>query len=395
MDKWQGQCIPKCPPGLNHVPPNGICKPPGNQCPPPKEMWNGQCVPKCPPGFKHTPPERRLQADGHPASGCLPPKEMWNGKCVAKCPPGFKSHAAQRRLQADDHPASGLPAAEGDVERQVRGEVPAGLQVTRRRTAPASRRSSSRRCLPAAEGDVERPVRGEVPAGLQVTRRRTAPASRRSSSRPGCLPPKEMWNGQCVAKCPPGFKSHAAERRLQADDHPAAGTCLPPKEMWNGSASTAARPASSHTPPNGACKPTIIQPPKCLPPKEMWKGSASTSARRASSPHAAQRRLQADDHPAAEVPAAEGDVEGPVRQQLPARLQHTRRRTAPASRLVVQPPKPPGNKCLPPKEIWNGKCVNKCPPGRVHLPPNGLCGLLPKAPSGLPNAPKLNLAPRP
>ena len=29
--------------------------------------------------------------------------------------------------------------------------------------------------------------------------------------------------------------------------------------------------------------------------------------------------------------------------------------------------------CLPPKEIWNGQCVAKCPVGQVHTPPNGAC----------------------
>ncbi|MEX0851815.1 MAG: hypothetical protein WD036_00820 [Bauldia sp.] len=33
--------------------------------------------------------------------------------------------------------------------------------------------------------------------------------------------------------------------------------------------------------------------------------------------------------------------------------------------------------CLPPGEVWNGKCVPKCPPGLVHTMPDGACGLPP------------------
>ena len=29
--------------------------------------------------------------------------------------------------------------------------------------------------------------------------------------------------------------------------------------------------------------------------------------------------------------------------------------------------------CLPPRELWNGVCVDKCPPGQVHKQPNGAC----------------------
>ena len=30
--------------------------------------------------------------------------------------------------------------------------------------------------------------------------------------------------------------------------------------------------------------------------------------------------------------------------------------------------------CLPPHELWNGKCVPKCPLGLVHKMPDGACG---------------------
>ncbi len=47
------------------------------------------------------------------------------------------------------------------------------------------------------------------------------------------------------------------------------------------------------------------------------------------------------------------------------------------SNATNQPSALPGREltvCLPPGEMSNGKCVDRCPPGRVHKPPNGACG---------------------
>ena len=86
-ERWNGKCVPVCPPGQVHLPPNGACAAVIRQpllCLAPNEVWDGHCVPRCRPGQVHVPPVGQCA----PAVVCaLQGKEMWNNQCVQKCPP--------------------------------------------------------------------------------------------------------------------------------------------------------------------------------------------------------------------------------------------------------------------------------------------------------------------
>ena len=78
------------------------------------------------------------------------------------------------------------------------------------------------------------------------------------------------------AQVPAGAGAHRAERRLQGQDHHAAGgkLCLPNQDLWNGKCVPKCPPGQVHTGPNGVCKVKIIIPPVklCLPNQDNWKG---------------------------------------------------------------------------------------------------------------------------
>ena len=302
---------------------NGQCVPQG--CPPNKDLFNGQCVPKCPLGIHPQDAQWRLQAADHCA--CRQ-RRCGTASAWRSARPASGSHAAERRLQAEDQSSRRSRCA---CRRRRCGTASAWPSARpahvphAARTAPASPIVAP---VPAAEGNVERQVRGEVPAGSGPHRRRTAPASRRSSCRRSSCACRRRrcgtvsaWRSARPARFTP------AERRLQADASSSRRSSCACRRRKSGTASAwpSARRAGAH-PPNGACKPMIIQPPVklCLPPKEMW-----------------QR---------------------PVRAAVPARPGPHPPNGA-CKPMIIQPPV---KLCLQPKEMWNGQCVPQCPPGQVH-----------------------------
>ncbi len=317
-EMWNGQCVPKCPPGQVHTPPNGTCKvkiiiPPVTLCLPPKEVWNGQCLNKCPPGQVHTPPNGVCKPliIIPPGKLCLVGQELWNGKCVPKCPP-FQVHTPPN----------------GACKPQIILPPPGTL------------------CLPPKEIWNGKCL-NKCPPGQVHTLPNGACKVKIILPPPGtlCLPPKEVWNGKCLNKCPPGqvhtLPNGACKVKIIL---PPPGTlCLPPKEVWNGKCLNKCPPGQVHTLPNGACKlqiiikPPIIKPVVCLPPNELWQGKC--------------------------VP------------KCPPGQVHTLPNGACKLQIIIKPPIIKPVVCLPPNELWQGKCVPKCLPGMIHHLPNGQCGL--------------------
>ncbi len=312
QDMFNGQCVPKCPPGQIHKMPNGVCGPPIILCLPPNELFNGKCVPKCPPLQVHKMPDG---ACGPPLVLCLPPNENWNGKCVPKCPP-FQQHTPPNGVcKPVIPPVFCLPPKEtwngkcldkcppGQVHKLPNGAC--GLIVLPPVFCLQPKEMWNGQCVnKCPPGQFHTPPNGQCKPPIVL-----------------CPPPKEMWNGQCVNKCPPGQVHQPPNGACS----PILVLCLPPKELWNGQCVNQCPPGQIHTPPNGQCKPNLVF---CLPPKEMWNGQCVN-------------------------PCPPGQVHKPP--------------NGACQPILVL--------CLAPKEMWNGQCVNPCPPGQVHKPPNGACGL--------------------
>ncbi len=354
-EKWKGQCVPKCPPGQFHTPPNGVCKPkiiipPGKFCPPGQEIWNGQCLPKCPPNQVHTPPNGACKPQiilPPPGTFCLPPKEIWQGKCVAKCPP-FQFHTPPN----------------GACKPQIILPPPGTL------------------CLPPKEIWQGKCV-AKCPPNQVHTPPNGACKPQIILPPPGtfCLPPKEIWQGKCVNKCPPN-QVHTPPNgacKPQIILPPPGTLCLPPKEIWQGKCVAKCPPNQVHTPPNGACKPQIILPPPgtlCLPPKEIWQGKcvAKCPPNQVHTPPNGACKPQIILPPPGTLCLPPKEIwQGKCVAKCPPNQVHTPPNGACKPQIILPPP---GTLCLPPKEIWQGKCVAKCPAGQFHTPPNGACSAL-------------------
>ena len=359
---FNGKCVPKCPPFQQHTPPNGVCKPviPPVLCLPPKEMWNGQCVNQCPPGQVHKLPNGACAPIFQPPVLCLPPKEMWNGQCVNQCPP-FQFHTPPN---GQCKPLGVLcPAPKELWNGQCLNQCPPG-QVHQPPNGACS--PILILCLPPQElwngqcvnkcppGQVHTPPNGQCKLQIVV-----------------CQPPKELWNGQCVNQCPPGLVHTPPNGQCK----PLFVPCLPPKEIWNGQCVNQCPPLQQHTPPNGQCKPIFQPPVVCLPPKEMWNGQCVNQCpplQQHTPPNGQCKPLIIQ--PQIACSAAQGDVERQVRQQVPCRsAAHATQRAVQAAHHSASPAGAAVVLCAPPKEMWNGQCVDKCAAGQVHTPPNGQC----------------------
>ncbi len=346
QDLWNGQCLPKCPPGKVHMPPNGVCGPGVIQPPPPfclpgKELWNGQCVDKCPVGQFHKPPNGECTPfQVKPPIFCLPGKELWNGQCVDKCPVGQYHKPPNGQCTPFVFQP---PVGPNQPPVQVNPGALCALQ---------GKEMWNGQCVDKCTGnDIHLPPNGQcgpkpvIQPPVQVN--------------PGALcalQGKEMWNGQCVDKCtgndvhlpPNGQCGPKPVIQPPVQVNPGALCALQGKEMWNGQCVDKCTGNDIHLPPNGQCGPKpVIQPPVQVNPgalcalqgKEMWNGQCVDKC-------------------------TGNDIHLPPNGQC-------------GPKPVIQPPVQvnPGALCaLQGKEMWNGQCVDKCTGNDVHLPPNGQCG---------------------
>ena len=272
--------------------PNGQCV-----CPQGNVYFNGQCVPpqQCPPGSITLPggvcwcPLGMIFGNGvcQPPPICGPNQDLWNGQCLPKCHAQPGPHAAERRLRPRHHPAAAalLPAEQGDLERPVRRKVQFQRvpQAAERRLHAVP--GSAAGLLPAVEGDLERAVPRQVPgrSGSQAAERRLRSADHPAADQPGASraplqPNKEMWNGQCVAKCT-GNNVH-----LPPDGHcgpqlfqPLQSTRLPAR-CREGDVERPVRRSAPAT--MSTCRPTAIAASSVQPPLQSTRLPARCRARR-------------------------------------------------------------------------------------------------------------------
>ncbi len=237
---WNGQCVPKCPFGMIHKGPNGVCKP-VVMCVKPNEVWNGQCVPPCPPGQVHTPPNGVCKPIIviPPGKLCLPGQDIWNGKCVAKCPPGT-FHTPPNGLCK---PIIIIP--------------PGGLCMK-------PNEMFNGKCLPPCPpGQVHTQPNGDCKLSIVIPPVKL------------CMKPNEMFNGKCLPPCPPGqvHTQPNGDCKLSIVIPPVK-LCMKPNEMFNGKCLPPCPPGQVHTQPNGDCKLSIVIPPVklCMKPNEMFNG---------------------------------------------------------------------------------------------------------------------------
>ena len=385
---WNGKCVPKCPPGFIHKPPNGACKPPVTICPPPKEVWNGKCVNKCPTGFFHSQPNgacKPIIITPPLQTLCLPPKEKWNGKCVAKCPPGQVHTAPNGACKFIIKPPLQtlcLPPKEIWNGKCV-AKCPPGQVHTLPNGACKLiiKPPLQTLCLPPKEKWNGKCVNKCPPGQVHTLPNGACKLIIKPPLQTLCLPPKEKWNGKCVNKCPPGQVHTLPNGACKLIIKPPLQTlCLPPKEKWNGKCVNKCPPGQVHTLPNGACK-LIIKPPLqtlCLPPKEKWNGKCVNKCPPGqvhTLPNGACKLIIKPPLQTLCLPPKE-KWNGKCVNKCPPGQVHTLPNGA--CKLIIKPPLQ--TLCLPPKEKWNGKCVNKCPPGQVHTLPNGACKLIIKPP---------------
>ena len=371
-----GQCVyPTCPPGYYLQ--GGQCVPPPVSCPPGTFYYEGQCFPvSCPPGLVKQP-------NGQCA--CPPGNVFFNGQCVPPnaCPPGMVTlpgglcWCPLGMIFGNDACAPPPSCPPGQVLGLNGQCVPLGC--------PPNKDMFNGKCVPKCPpGQVHKMPNGVCGPPLVL-----------------CLPPNEIFNGKCVAQCPPG----QVHKLPNGACGPKLVLCLPPNEVWNGKCVAKCPPFQQHTPPNGACKP-IIPPVLCLPPKEVWNGKCVPQC-----PPGQVHKLPNGacglifQPPVLCLPPKEL-WNGKCVNQCPPGTFHTPPIGACTPLIVMCPPPkevwngkcvsqcPPGQVhtppngacqpvmilCLPPKELWNGQCVAKCPPGQVHLPPNGACSLIIKPP---------------
>jgi hypothetical protein len=322
---FNGKCVPPsgCPVGSIQLPNgvctcplglifgNGVCQPQTQGCPPNQELWNGYCVAKCPPNQIHFPPNGACQ---FPPVNCPPAQDYFNGLCVNKCPPG------------QDHTLPNGTCAPAPINCPLTQELFNGLCVNK-----------------CQNGQVH-----SLPNGVCIT----PPAC------PG--PNNELWNGLCVPKCQPLFEhklpNGACGPIFTIPIGPIQTLCLDPnKELWEGKCVDKCPGLSVHHEPDGACGPPILIPVTPVIPlcqgatKEIWEGKC------------------VDKCTGNLVHQEPNGACGPAIPQLP-----------PIGPIFGgQPPiqVSPAALCASQgKDLFNGKCVDKCGPLQVHKDPDGGCG---------------------
>ncbi len=392
QDLWNGKCVPKCPPGQVHKPPNGACGPaiivPPVFCPPNKEIWNGKCVDKCAPNEFHKPPNGECTPFVvQPPVFCPPWKEIWNGQCVDKCPVG----QFHKPPNGDCTPFVFQPPV-GPIQPPI--------------FCPPPKEIWNGKCVDKCPaGQDHKPPNGAC--GPQIVLPPIQPPI-------FCPPPKEIWNGKCVDKCPAG-QDHkppngACGPQIVLPPIQPPIFCPPPKEIWNGKCVDKCPAGQDHKPPNGACGPQIvlppIQPPVVQPPqlnpaalcalqgKEMWNNQCVDKCT------GNDIHLPPDGHcgPQIVLPPVQikpvlpngpqpgpGPIPGPG-PVLPGPLPGQNGGGGGPQPLVIQPGpqqqqqpqqqqlqqvNPPA--CEDGKELYRGECVDVCPEGEEHRGPEGVC----------------------
>jgi hypothetical protein len=121
--------------------------------------------------------------------------------------------------------------------------------------------ASANRFLAAARGAVGAALMAALTAGTAAQADHPAGADRTRwaaevAQLALCLPPREIWQGQCVNKCPAGQFHAAPDGRCQLPVLvvPSSRPCLPPNEVWLGRCVARCPLGQVHTVPNGKCQ---------------------------------------------------------------------------------------------------------------------------------------------
>ena len=69
-----------------------------------------------------------------------------------------------------------------------------------------------------------------------------------------CLPPKEVWEFQCVNRCPSNQHHHSPDGKCVSTP------CPPNTDQTNGRCVPKCLPGQVHTPPDGICKLVRVKP---------------------------------------------------------------------------------------------------------------------------------------
>ena len=426
QDLFNNLCVAKCPTGQIHTLPNGQCIPPPN-CPPTQELWNGICVNKCASAlFQHSLPNGACvpiftipvgpinpgpiqqlclgankeiwegkcvdkcpgnQVHHEPNGACGPQfigpigpispigpiqilclgdnKEIWENKCVDKCPTGQIHKQPNGNCGpniphvAADWPDPGRTAAAGIACRAVRGAEQGPLQGQLRRQVPHRPGSQGPGwCLRHAPSSVRCRLDRSVLRSSSCRRQRSAPAQN-----------KDLYNNKCVDKCGPNQEHKAPNgncgpilSQIQPIQiAPTAAICAAQnKDLYDGKCVDKCGPQQEHKAPNGTCGP-ILAPIGPIVPLQNVTPTAATCA--------AQNKDLYDGKcvdkcgPQQEHKAPNGTC-GPINIQVKpvVPLQNI---TPTAATCAAQN-----------KDLYDGKCVDKCGPNQEHKAPNGACGLI-------------------
>ena len=386
QELWNGYCVLKCPPNQIHMPPNGVCQFPPVNCPPTQDYFNGLCVNKCPAGQEHTlpagtckpipvscPPSQDLfnnicvnkcqgnQIHTLPNGACIPPpncpptQELWNGICVNKCASPLFEHSLPNGACT---PIFTLPI--GPVLELCLGvnkELWEGKCVDK---CPGNQVHTQ------PNGDCKPPFVGPIgPIGpIQII----------------CLGVnKEVWENKCVDKCPAG-QIHAqpngdCKKIIQLPPNlgpivgpvqisPAAQCALQNKDLYKGNCVDKCQGNQVHKDPDGACGPPVLNPNIPIGPIAPIQPLSPAAL------CAAQNKDLFNGNCVNKCPAnlehkqpngACGPIIGPIARSDP-----------PAQQIQVVPTQ--ATCAAQNKDLYAGKCVDKCGANQEHKAPNGACG---------------------
>jgi hypothetical protein len=364
-DFFANQCVDKCAAGQQHNPPNGACGPiPASvqSCAAQnKDFYQPtmMCVDKCAAGQQHNPPNGACGAIPASVQSCAaqnrdfyPPTMM----CVNKCPAG-------QQHNPPDGACGAIPASAQSCAAQNRDYYEPTMSCVNKCPQGQEHKAPNGACGPINVG----PIAPIGPIGpIQVApSQASCAAQNRDFYQPTMM---------CVAKCAAGQEHKApngacgpiAPAQLQPSPIqvvPSQATCAAQnRDFYDGACVAKCGQGQEHKPPNGACGPIVAAPIQVNPNAIQIVPSQATCAAQNRDFYNGQcvaKCGNGQEHKApngACGPIAAGSPGGP---NVPAQLQ-----VVPTQAICTAQN----------KDLFEGKCIDKCPTGQTHQQPDGMCG---------------------